>query len=133
MKRPYIFVIMIVIILYLSYLIVSYKYREFKINNHIEYIEKENEKISKEIKVNKDSLEYLNTNAYKNKVLKEEQALKNKWEVVVFITNEAEYDVFTKTWSVSNSLKDDYKEKNIYDWMDIWQRWIYFIFKKDVR
>jgi cell division protein FtsL len=69
---------MIVIILYLSYLIVSYKYREFKINNHIEYIEKENEKISKEIKINKDSLEYLNTNAYKNKVLKEEQALKNK-------------------------------------------------------
>lgn len=132
MKRPYIFVVMIVIILYLSYLIVSYKYREFKINNHIEYIEKENEKISKEIKINKDSLEYLNTNAYKNKVLKEEQALKNKWEVVVFITNEAEYDVFTKTWSISD-IKNDYKEKNIYDGMDIWQKWIYFIFKKDVR
>ncbi len=132
MKRPYIFVIMIVIILYLSYLIVSYKYREFKINNHIEYIEKENEKISKEIKINKDSLEYLNTNAYKNKVLKEEQALKNKWEVVVFITNEAEYDVFTKTWSISD-IKNDYKEKNIYDWMDIWQKWLYFLFKKDIR
>jgi cell division protein FtsL len=78
MRKTYIFLIMIVIILYLSYLIVSYKYKEYKINNHIEYIEEENKKIGKEINNNKDSLEYLNTNAYKNKVLKEEQAMKNK-------------------------------------------------------
>jgi cell division protein FtsL len=78
MRKTYIFLIMIVIILYLSYLIVSYKYKEYKINNHIEYIEEENKKTSTEINNNKDSLEYLNTNAYKNKVLKEEQAMKNK-------------------------------------------------------
>lgn len=132
MKRTYIFLIMIVIILYLSYLIVNYKYREFKTNNHIEYIEKENEKISKEIKESKDSLEYLNTNAYKNKILKEEQALKNKWEVVVFITNKDEYEIFTNTWTLKEEIKS-YEEKNVYDSMNVKEKWIYFIFKKDIR
>jgi cell division protein FtsL len=78
MRKTYIFLILIAVILYLSYLIVNYKYKEYKINNHIEYIKNENDKISDEIIKSKDSLEYLNTNAYKNKILKEEQALKNK-------------------------------------------------------
>jgi cell division protein FtsL len=78
MRKTYIFLILIAIILYLSYLIVNYKYKEYKINNHIEYIENENKKTSDEIVKSKDSLEYLNTNAYKKKVLKEEQAMKDK-------------------------------------------------------
>lgn len=121
------------IILYLSYLIVDYKYKEYKINNHIEYIEDENSKVSKEIETNKNSLEYLASNAYKNKILKEEQWYKNRWENVIFITNESEYNLYTKQDEIKVESNQTYKEKNIYDSMNIKQRWIYFIFNKDVR
>lgn len=133
MRKTYIFLIMIVIILYLSYLIVSYKYKEYKINNHIEYIQDENKKIWKEINTSKDSLEYLNTNAYKNKVLKEEQAMKNKWEMVIFITNEDNYNIYTKKDDAQNEVKIANTTTQIYDWMSIVERWVYFIFKKDIR
>lgn len=133
MKRPYIFLIMIFIILYLSYLIVNYKYKEFKINNHIEFIENENKKISQEIKESKESLDYLNSNAYKNKILKEEQALKNKWENVIFITNENDYNTYVKKEETVENNAKLYEEKQIYDSMEINEKWIYFIFKKDIR
>lgn len=132
MKRPYIFLIMIFFVLYLSYLIVGYKYKEYKINNHIEYVKNENERISDKINENKESLEYLNTDAYKNKVLKEEQALKNKWETVVFITTENKYNIYTKK-EQEQSIISVYQEKPIYDWMNIREKWVYFLFKKDIR
>jgi cell division protein FtsL len=78
MKKEYLFLVLIVVILYLIYLIIDYKYKEYKINTHIEYIEKSNEKMKQLISENKDILEYINTKAYKNKVLKEEQSMKNK-------------------------------------------------------
>jgi cell division protein FtsL len=78
MKKEYLFLIFIVVILYLMYLILDYKYKEYKINMNIEYIEKNNEKMKNVISENKDTLEYINTEAYKNKVLKEEQSMKNK-------------------------------------------------------
>jgi hypothetical protein len=124
---------MIIVILYLSYLIVNYKYKEYKINNHIEYIKNENKKTSDEIIKSKDSLEYLNTNAYKNKVLEEEQAMKDKGEVVIFITNEEKYNMYTKKESTDVPSNETYEEKQIYDSMNINEKWIYFIFKKDIR
>jgi cell division protein FtsL len=78
MKKEYLFLVLIVVILYLIYLIIDYKYKEYKINTHIEYIEKSNEKMKQLISENKDILEYISTKAYKNKVLKEEQSMKNK-------------------------------------------------------
>jgi len=72
MKKEYIFLILIFIILYLLYLILNYKYTEYKVNNHSEilYLENENKKIN--IPKKKETLEYTATNAYKNKMLKEE-------------------------------------------------------------
>ena len=69
---------LVCIILYLSYLIVSYKYKEYKINTHISFLEESTQKLSDEIRANKEILEYYNTKAFKNKILKKEQSLKNK-------------------------------------------------------
>jgi cell division protein FtsL len=73
MKKQYIFFVLIVVMLYLMYLIVSYKYKEYLINSNIEYLNIENTKISSNIDNYKRTLDYLNTESYKNKVLKEEQ------------------------------------------------------------
>lgn len=131
-KEQYIFLIFITIILYLLYLIIDYKYKEYKINNHIEIIQKNNEKIIKQIEKNKETLEYINTKAYKNKVLKEQQAMKNKGEVVIFITNEDKYNKFSRE-NAEIEILPVKEEKNIQDTMEIYQKWIYFLFNKDIR
>lgn len=131
-KEQYIFLIIIAIILYLLYLIVEYKYKEYKINNHIEIIQNNNDKMTNNIKEYKEQLEYINTKAYKNKVLKEEQSMKNKGEVVIFITNEDKYNKFSKE-EISTITPEVKQEKKIQDSMSIFEKWMYFLFKKDIR
>lgn len=131
-KEQYIFLILIAIILYLLYLIIDYKYKEYKINNHIEVIENNNVKMTENITYYKDQLEYINTKAYKNKVLKEEQSMKNKGEVVIFITNEDKYNRFSKD-EVNIVTPSTQPERKIQDSMDIFEKWMYFLFNKDIR
>lgn len=131
MKKEYLFLIFIIIILYLLYLTLDYKYKEYKINNHIEFIDQNNQKMKAEINNNKEILEYINTNAYKNKVLKEEQSMRNKWEVIIFIINEEKYNKFSK--DEITETKDIIEKKELQDSMEIYEKWIYFLFKKDIR
>lgn len=134
MRKQYIFFVLIVVMLYLMYLIVSYKYKEYLINSNIEYLNIENTKISSHIDNYKRTLDYLNTESYKNKVLKEEQGMKNKWEKVVYITSESQYTKFIKTTEKQVADTDEEAtQTNIYDNMTNFEKWIYFIFKKDIR
>lgn len=132
-KEQYVFLILIVVIVYLLYLILDYKYKEYKINSHIEIIQNTNEKMTKQIADNKEKLEYINTKAYKNKVLKEEQAMKNKAEVVIFITNEDKYNKFSKENVEEIPTTVNKQEIKIQDTMEVKEKWIYFLFKKDIR
>lgn len=131
MKKEYLFLVFIFIILYLLYSILDYKYKEYKINNHIAFIEANNNKMMDDIAKNKETLEYINTKAYKNKILKEEQSMKNKWESVIFITNEDKYNKFSK--DETETPKPVVENKKIQDSMEIQEKWIYFLFKKDIR
>lgn len=134
MRKQYIFFVLIIVMLYLMYLIVSYKYKEYLINSNIEYLNTENSSISANIDNYKRTLDYLNTESYKNKVLKEEQWMKNKWEKVVYITSESQYSKFIKTTEKQTDDIDEENMKiNIYDNMTNFEKWVYFIFKKDIR
>lgn len=132
MKKEYIFLAQIIIIFYLLFLIIDYKYKEYLTNNHIEKTINANNLKKKEIENNKEKLEYINTNAFKNKILKEEQYLKSKSEVIINITNEDTYDKFSKEEPKNiNSVvieSHDFQES-----MSIFQKWIYFLFKIDLR
>lgn len=133
MKKQYIFLIFIWIILYLLFLIVSYKYKEYNTNYYIELLKQENEQIKREIEIKQKLNEYYNTNAYKNKILKEQHWYQNKNEVVINITTESNYNKFTKEPQelVINEIKP--KEVKIYENMSIQEKWFYFIFNKDIR
>lgn len=134
MKKQYIFFILIVIMIYLMYLIISYKYKEYIINSNIDSLNAANEIISKAIQNDKDTLAYLNTESYRNKTLKKEQWLKNKWENVIYITSESQYKKFIKTdEEIENNNDNEDENKNIYDNMTNFEKWIYFVFKKDLR
>jgi hypothetical protein len=57
---------------YILYLIIDYKYKEYKINSHIEYIRTLNNTIKKQINTAKEIIEYKKSKAYKNKILKQD-------------------------------------------------------------
>lgn len=90
----------------------------------------QNLKLSTEIGSNKDFLTYISTNSYVDKILKEEQGLKNKAEEVIFFTSQ---ETIRKYSQKQDRETISHKTKNIYDNMTPPQKWVYFIFKKDLR
>ncbi len=132
MKKQYIFLIFIWIILYLLFLIVSYKYKEYNTNYYISLLKQENEEIKREIEIKQKLHEYYNTNAYKNKILKEQHSYQNIDEVVINITTESNYNKFTKKEDIIPQVNQT-KEISVYENMTIQEKWIYFIFNVDNR
>lgn len=131
MKKQYVFIIMIWIIFYLSYLILNHIYKEYKINSSIEYIKNITEKVDNRIDEAKKIIEYKTSKAYKNKVLKEQQSFKNKWEVVVYLTTEENFNKYTTLTETKKEEKielDDNIEIKIKD-LSIYEKWMYFLFK----
>jgi hypothetical protein len=59
-------------------LIISFTYKEYKINSNIEYISNLNQSIRDKIEEAEKIIKYKSSLAYKNKVLKEQQSFKNK-------------------------------------------------------
>ena len=136
MKKQYIFLVLIIVMLYELFLIFNYKYKEYKINSWIEYIISLNNDIKNKIKEAENLIEYKKSKAYKNKIMKEQQSLKNKWEKVVYLTPEKKFNTFTKKSITTNEKKEiliNNTETSIINNMSIYEKWIYFLFKKDIR
>lgn len=132
MKKQYVFLSMIWIILYIWYLIISFTYKEYKINSNIEYISNLNQSIKDKIEEAEKIIKYKSSLAYKNKVLKEQQSFKNKWENVVYLTTEKIYKKFTQEVEpIENQVEEVINDSSIIDDMSIYEKWLYLIFKKN--
>lgn len=132
MNKQYIFLSMVWITLYIIYLIITFSIKEYKINTDIASIKVF---ISQTIQYNKDALEtieYKQSAAYKNMILKEQQSLKNKWERVIYLTTQQRYNKYTQDlndWEIEQ--KDIIiKKYSITDNMSIQEKWEYFLFQK---
>lgn len=133
-KKYYTFLIMIFILIILLYAIMSHKYKKYKISEHINSITKLNNEIKENIDKAWEIIEYKKSKAYKNKILKSDKALKNKWEKVVYITTEDKYNKYVKPIQETEIINKS-KKKILDDtyWMTIYQKWIWFLFKEDIR
>lgn len=135
MKKQYIFLVLILAILYIWYLIINFKYKEYKINSSIEYIANLNKDIENKIAVAHELIEYKTSKPYKNKILKEQQWYKNIGEVVIYLMTEDRYNKFTQE---ENPLKQEIniaienENNSILNDMTNFEKWIYFIFKKEI-
>lgn len=120
--------------LYMMYLVLSYKYTEYKINSNIEYLSELKQEFSEKIDEAESIIEYKSTKAYKNKVLKQEERLKNKWEKVVNLITEKKYEKYTR-WDqeVVQIEVPLTSEQTLINTMTIYQRWRYFLFREDTR
>ena len=133
MKKQYIFLILIVIMLYSIFLISTYKYKEYKVNIHLDSLADLINEIKYNIATTQDLIEYKKSLAYRNKVLKSEQWLKNKWETVIYLTPEKKYNKFVKESITKDEIKayetlDNIDETTKY--MTIYEKWMYLLFKK---
>jgi len=132
MNKQYIFLTMIGIMLYILYLIITFSIEEYKVSHNIKSLQ---EFIVQTTQYNKDALEriaYKQSSAYKNMVLKEQQSLKNKWEKVIYLTSQQNYNKYTTESDVMVDDTNQYiiKEYNITDNMNISQKWSYYLFEK---
>ncbi len=129
MKKQYIFLIMIMIILFLSYIIGLSEYKDYKRNENINYIKSLIAEKTIEVKEKKSEISYLNSKAYINKVRKEQQSMKNKGEKVIYLTSEKKYKNYTKSVEdATRPTKKITKEKIDTKEMSIPEKWMYFLF-----
>lgn len=135
MKKEYMFVGLIIIMLYMMYLVLSYKYTEYKINSNIEYLGNLKQEFSEKIQQAEETIAYKNTKAYKNKVLKQEQSLKNKGEQVVYLITEKKFEKYTQSDQQEENtiITPITSEENLIQTMTIYQKWNYLLFRKDTR
>jgi hypothetical protein len=94
-----------------------------------------NENIKEKIARADSIIKYKQSKAYKNKILKAEQSFKNRWELVIYLTSEKKYNKFTQniTEVIAEKPVPKAKRDNITSSMTIFQKWIYLIFKRDLR
>jgi len=119
------------------YLVLSYKYNEYRIYSYMQEIVSLNQDYIEKIQSSREVLENKTTKAYKNKILKSQQGLKNPGEEVVFLITEEKYKKYTET--PLNTIENNYTpqdlldEKSLIETMTIYERWIYMLFQKDIR
>lgn len=123
--------------LYLIYLVLSYKYTEYKILQYVEELSQTNIEFVSQIKNTKQILENKNTRAYKNKILKSDRSTKNKGEEVVYLIEEEIYNKYTQEPSTSSNVpiatQSLLDEESLISTMSIYQKWVYLLFNKDIR
>ena len=133
-KKYYTFLLLIFLLLFLIYNIVSHKYKEYKISEHIGIISLLNAEIKESISKAHDIIEYKKSKAYQNKILKQSKGLKNKWEIVVYITSEDKYNKYINKKEEEKYIeKTDEKINEETFNMTIYQKRMWFLFKEDLR
>ncbi|HPV63587.1 MAG TPA: hypothetical protein PLY22_06570, partial [Fervidobacterium sp.] len=83
-------------VVYLIYLIVLYKYRDFQVHSYIESLLAENQRLEFTIREKKDYLAHINTNAFLDKIAKTSQNRKNTGEQVVFLVSKDDVETYKK-------------------------------------
>ena len=133
MNKKYIFVFLIFLMLYLLYSILDLKYETYKENKIKEKIIYENKiLLEKTKKIKEKEIPYRRTKAFEDKLAKQTSKYKNPWEDFFLIVEEKSYEKYHKPL-IEEIKQEKIKEEKIYDTMTIYEKWIYFIFNKDIR
>ena len=139
MKKQYALVLLIIIFLYLLFLVGSYTYNDYRISLYIEDMRETNNTLLGTIWETERELEQKMTLAHKNKVLKTEQWLKNRGEEVLFLISEERYRMFTQEQGIEIESQERTISERIWDTENListmtnYERWIFFLFGRDIR
>jgi len=130
MKKQYYFIVPIIIMFYLIFLVIGNTYKNYKVNSKIKIIKNYNSQTEQKNNYTKQEIAYFNTNAYKEKILKSEQNMINKWEEIIVITPQKETEI--KKIEVNEFIAPK-KENKLDPNMSNIDKWIYIFTKKDLK
>jgi len=130
-KYQYILFTLIIIIVYELYLIFSFKYIDIQKDSIIVSTQKEIGQRQKDLAGKKKYFDYVNSLAYKDKVIKTSQNKKNPGEEVVFVVTKEDADLYKKIDVEKQIYQQNETRSPTYN-MSNWQKWIYYIFKVDL-
>ncbi len=88
--------ILIIIIVYEVYLVVYYKYQDYRVNTYMESLQIENENTKLRVERKKEYYTSVQTNAYTDRIMKSAQNRKNPWEDVIFLVDEKDVSLYKK-------------------------------------
>lgn len=128
----YILVILSLLIVFLLYKIIAFKYLDIQKDIRVKELEESNKQLIINNQEKTTYYSYSNTNAFKDKISKTSQNKKNPWEEVIFIVTKEQEENYKKI----NIQEQMYAEKEIKKptyWMSNRQKWVYYIFNKDIR
>ncbi|MDQ7008794.1 MAG: hypothetical protein Q9M94_00705 [Candidatus Gracilibacteria bacterium] len=133
-KRQYIFLGLMIILFYLSLKIIHFEYKKYTISGYIKQQEYIINDVANYLEKSNDTLKYINTPAFKNKILKGENGKKMKGEEVIILTSETIYNKFSGRNIIENTIIKENKVKvNMTSGMTNFEKWIYFLLNKDIR
>jgi cell division protein FtsB len=115
---------LICVVGYFLYSVTLALYKSHKIDVYIEQFREENERIEKENKTLKDEYEYVTSEAYKDKILKQNKGLINPGEEVIVITSEDVLEEEAEDIFMAHT-------KNNLEGLSNVEKWKRFIFKEN--
>ncbi|EKD65793.1 MAG: hypothetical protein ACD_49C00085G0008 [uncultured bacterium (gcode 4)] len=127
-KYQYILFTLIIVIVYELYLIFSFKYIDIQKDSIIVSTQKEIAQRQKDLAQKKKYFDYVNSLAYKDKVIKTSQNKKNPWEEVVFVVTKEDADLYKKI-DVEKQIYQQNEARSLTYNMSNWQKWVYYIFR----
>jgi len=92
----------------------------------------DNKKLENVISEKRDYLAHINTNAFLDKTSKTSQNRKNPGEEVVFLVSKEDVEAYKKI-DIERQMLGTEKTVSATQWMSNPQKWIYYIFRIDVR
>jgi len=82
------------------------------------------------IKETRQLIDYKSSKAYKNKILKQQEWLKSKWETVLYITTESDFNKYTAPYKLEIS---DFEQQEVdaeLEWLTNLEKWERYLFGK---
>lgn len=128
MSKQYKFLILLWIFFFVLYLVANFTIKSYQISQKKQWLIAWNQEISERIMSTIEETNYKTTRAYKNKLLKSEQWRKSKWEKVLYITTESDYNKFTQPYVPNYQEIEQEAIDEELDGLSNPQKWKLFLF-----
>lgn len=125
-RMRYILGLLILVIVYEVYLVVYYKYQDFRVNTYMRNLEAENARISERIEKKKEYYASVQTNAYLDRIMKSSQNRKNPGEEVLFLVDEKEVSDYKKL-NTDEAIMGEKKMQSPTYGMSNSEKWRYYL------
>lgn len=77
-----------IVVAYMMYILTASIYNSYMLDRHISQFKQKNQEIAKEYQTNLDNLKYFESDAYAEKIAKEQLGMVNRGEEVIILLNE---------------------------------------------